>query len=205
MTDQKEQGLRRRKQAATALGIERSAVALVLEHGLDAVTVDMICAASGVSQRTFFNYYRTKDAAILGAEPARLDEELVREFLVSESPDLLGELVALLMPMAPVDTGNRELIEDRMRIIARTPSLRQKEMERLSGTFEELAEVLYLRLRRSAPAGEAAEETRRQSTLIAHLMPGILRYVLEQGGDGPAAGEIGALLVPALKRLLPGP
>lgn len=70
MTDQREPGLRQRKQAATALTIERSAVALVQEHGFQAVTVDMICAASGVSQRTFFNYFKTKDQAILGPNPA---------------------------------------------------------------------------------------------------------------------------------------
>ena len=90
MTEQGNPTVRQRKQAATALSIEQSAVALVLEHGIDTVTVDMICEAAGVSQRTFFNYFKTKDAAILGAAPPKLDERRVREFLASDSPDLLA-------------------------------------------------------------------------------------------------------------------
>lgn len=197
-----EQGLRQRKQAATALAIERSAVALVLEHGLDAVTVDMICAASGVSQRTFFNYYRTKDAAILGAAPGKLDERQVREFLVSDSPDMLEELLGLLASLVPVNADTRELVAPRMRIISESPVLMQKEIERLSGVHEEVAEVLYLRMRRAAPADEPAEDTRRQSALVAHLVPGILRFSLEQG-DGAAPGAISGLLARALTRLVP--
>ncbi len=117
MTDQREPGLRQRKQAATALTIERSAVALVQEHGFQAVTVDMICAASGVSQRTFFNYFKTKDQAILGAGPGRLDERRVREFLASDSPDLLAGILDLLAtvanPRVPFGTV-AEIVFDRL-------------------------------------------------------------------------------------------
>lgn len=206
MTDQREPGLRQRKQAATALAIERSAVALVQEHGFQAVTVDMICAASGVSQRTFFNYFKTKDQAILGAEPGRLDERRVREFLASDSPDLLAGILDLLATLAPVGTEDRALAADRMGIISRTPALMQKEIERLSDVYEELKEVLYLRLLRSAPANEPPEETRAQSALIAHLIPGILRFTLEQQNSGkpghPHAGTE-QLLAGALQKLLP--
>ncbi|MEW1921091.1 TetR family transcriptional regulator [Pseudarthrobacter oxydans] len=206
MTDQREPGLRQRKQAATALTIERSAVALVQERGFQAVTVDMICAASGVSQRTFFNYFKTKDQAILGAEPGRLDERRVREFLASDSPDLLAGILDLLATLAPVGTEDRALAADRMGIISRTPALMQKEIERLSDVYEELKEVLYLRLRRSAPANEPPEETRAQSALIAHLIPGILRFTLEQQNSGnpghPHAGTE-QLLAGALQKLLP--
>lgn len=206
MTDQREPGLRQRKQAATALTIERSAVALVQEHGFQAVTVDMICAASGVSQRTFFNYFKTKDQAILGAEPGRLDERRVREFLASDSPDLLAGILDLLATLAPVGTEDRALAADRMGIISRTPALMQKEIERLSDVYEELKEVLYLRLRRSAPANEPPEETRAQSALIAHLIPGILRFTLEQqNSSNPGHPHAGTeqLLAGALQKLLP--
>lgn len=206
MTDQREPGLRQRKQAATALTIERSAVALVQEHGFQAVTVDMICAASGVSQRTFFNYFKTKDQAILGAEPGRLDERRVREFLASDSPDLLAGILDLLATLAPVGTDDRALAADRLGIISRTPALMQKEIERLSDVYEELKDVLYLRLRRSAPATEPPEETRTQSALIAHLIPGILRFTLEQqSSSNPGHPDAGTaqLLAGALQKLLP--
>ena len=59
-------GLRERKRRATRDAIERAAIALVSERGYDNVTVAQICEASSVSQGTFFNYFRTKDAAIVG-------------------------------------------------------------------------------------------------------------------------------------------
>ena len=59
-------GLRERKRRATRDAIERAAIALVSERGYDNVTVAQICELSSVSQGTFFNYFRTKDAAIVG-------------------------------------------------------------------------------------------------------------------------------------------
>ena len=40
-----------------------------MENGLDNVTTDEIAAASGVSTRTFFNYYPNKEAAAVGHPP----------------------------------------------------------------------------------------------------------------------------------------
>lgn len=202
----KEPGLRQRKQAATALTIERSAVALVLEHGLEAVTVDMICAASNVSQRTFFNYYGTKDAAILGTTPPSLDENQVREFLASDSPDVLADLLNLLAALMPGDTTDPELVTARMKIISQTPSLMQKEMERLTAIHEDVGDILYLRLRRHAQPGETDAIIRQQSVLLAHLIPGILRYTFEQphgNGTTSSAGDPAFLLASVLRKILP--
>ncbi|NOJ61184.1 TetR/AcrR family transcriptional regulator [Arthrobacter sp. 260] len=201
----KEPGPRQRKQAATALTIERSAVALVLEHGLEAVTVDMICAASHVSQRTFFNYYGTKDAAILGTVPVSLNEQKVREFLASDSPDLLGDLLDLLAALLPGEGTDLELVASRMKIIAQTSSLMHKEMERLSAIHDDVCSILYLRLRRHAQPGETEDAIRQQCTLIAHLIPGLVRFTFEQPHNGATPSEAGptSLLTAALKKLIP--
>ncbi len=189
MTDQGQPTLRQRKQAATTLAIEQSAVALVLAHGFDNVTVDMICDAAGVSQRTFFNYFTTKDAAILGAAPPKLDERRVREFLASDSPDLLPEIMGLLLSLAPIDTTNPALAGARMRIISESPHLLQKETERLFAVRDELQEVLYLRMRRTAPTAETAAETREVAALITHIVAGVMRFTIERSGDPGAAPD----------------
>lgn len=207
MTDQGEQTLRQRKQAATALSIEKSAVALVLEHGLEHVTVDMICDAAGVSQRTFFNYFKTKNDAILGAQPPQLDERQVRAFLASDSPDLLPEIMGLLLSLAPVDITHFALAGARMRIISETPVLLHKEMERLFAVRAEMEEILYLRMRRTAPPTESPEETRDQAALITHVMAGVLRFTVERWGEpGQADGtaRIQQLLAAVMPKLLPG-
>jgi AcrR family transcriptional regulator len=208
MNGEGEQTLRQRKHAATALNIERNAVALVLEHGLDNVTVDMICEASGVSQRTFFNYFKSKDLAILGATPPRLDEATVRTFLTSDSANLLDDLLMLLRGFGPVTTADAELVSGRMQIISQSPSLFQKEMQRALAIRDDMEEILFLRMRRAAASTETATDTREQAVLITHLMSGLVRFSFEQTLAPPGGGEplppdrFPSVLATALTKLL---
>ncbi|MDD9371449.1 MAG: TetR family transcriptional regulator [Acidimicrobiales bacterium] len=73
-------GLRERKKAETRQALSSAAVRLASEFGPDGVTVEAIAEAAGVSPRTFFNYFSTKDDAILGISP-------------SDPPDMLNDLV----------------------------------------------------------------------------------------------------------------
>lgn len=69
--------MRERKKTETRKTIARAALALAQEHGPDAITVDDISAAANVSPRTVFNYFASKEDAILGVDPAqatRLEE-----------------------------------------------------------------------------------------------------------------------------------
>lgn len=59
-------GLREKKRRDTRRSIEDSATELVLKLGYDNVTVEDICSGAGISRRTFFNYFDSKDTAIFG-------------------------------------------------------------------------------------------------------------------------------------------
>ncbi len=74
-------GLRERKKRARREALVDAAQTLVLERGLDAVTVEDICAAVGVSPRTFFNYFPAKDDAVLGLEDFSVRPEVVASFV----------------------------------------------------------------------------------------------------------------------------
>ena len=63
--------------------IHEAAVMLVLEKGLAATTIDAIAAAAGVSRRSFFNYFPTKEDAVLGTREPWLPEEDWEEFVSS--------------------------------------------------------------------------------------------------------------------------
>jgi AcrR family transcriptional regulator len=74
------EGLRERKKAETRRALSSAALRLAQALGPDGVTVEAIADAAGVSTRTFFNYFATKDDAIVGipaAEPSQLLHDLV--------------------------------------------------------------------------------------------------------------------------------
>lgn len=63
-----ESGLRARKQRETAQRITQAGLRLFLDHGYDATTLDAIAAAAGISRRTFFHYFKSKDDILLSLQ-----------------------------------------------------------------------------------------------------------------------------------------
>lgn len=63
-------GLRELKKRATRQLISDTATAMFLERGFDAVRVTEVAAASGVSEKTVYNYFPTKESLVLDREPA---------------------------------------------------------------------------------------------------------------------------------------
>jgi AcrR family transcriptional regulator len=78
-TGERATGLRVRKKLATREALRRAAITLYRQKGPDNVTVEDICAAAGVSPRTFFNYFATKDEAVfaLDVEPAEIQQRII--------------------------------------------------------------------------------------------------------------------------------
>ena len=65
---------RQEKRLRTYISLREVASRLVEERGFDQVTVEDICAEVEVSPRTFFNYFASKEAAVLGPDPRPIDE-----------------------------------------------------------------------------------------------------------------------------------
>ncbi|MDR7188440.1 AcrR family transcriptional regulator [Microbacterium sp. BE35] len=198
---------RRRDAVAKTAAIERAAIDLVIEHGYDSVTVDMICARAHVSQRTFFNHFRTKDAAVIGAGPPSIDERAAREFIVSSGPLLIG--AAELIRIDPgAMAADPELLARRIRAVGTSSALMARQMERLAGLEQELAEIILLRLRTQFPS-EDASHLAVQAELTTHILAGVMRYIGQswakqvEAGDAPQIdpSAIGEVLSATLAKL----
>jgi AcrR family transcriptional regulator len=117
------EGLRERKKQNTRRTLQAVALSLVDERGLEHVTVQGIAEAADVSPRTFFNYFTTKEDALVGSDPTG-PQRLAELFLArpEEEPPLVA-LRAVFLSQAEAIAESQPLWQLRQRVVHRNPSL----------------------------------------------------------------------------------
>jgi AcrR family transcriptional regulator len=117
-------GLRERKKRARREALIDATHRLVAEHGLDAVTVEAICEEAGVSARTFFNYFETKDDAVLGHTPWPLESSAGEVFAAGgPTGHLLPDLQALVSAFLSDPPLGRARLAVALELASREPRL----------------------------------------------------------------------------------
>lgn len=117
---QKEQttSLREKKRRQTAVRIEDAATRLVDEKGFDEVTVEEICHAAGISRRTFFNYFDSKDEAVFGGALTRPDgvAEIRQRFLTEHTDNPIRLALELITELYAEHRSKPEIAARRKRL-----------------------------------------------------------------------------------------
>lgn len=142
-------GLRERKWLATRDALVQTARALSAEHGFSHFTIEQLCEQVGVSRRTFFNYFPTKEDAFLGQHeegiPADVAEDFVRKGTSARagtlSPGLLDDMAEVLCILAESMPFTRENFEQMQAAIAKDPKLLpiiRRSSDRREAAFREL-------------------------------------------------------------------
>ena len=137
-----ELGLREQKKRQTRMAMHRAALELVVEHGLAGVTAQRIAERAGVSTRTFFNHWATKEYAILGVigdEGKRAVTSLRDKLEVMSVRDAMRAMMREAIANVPVDRGLREL---KKQVMEQEPSLHLVSSGNLQAMQTELVEVL---------------------------------------------------------------
>jgi AcrR family transcriptional regulator len=103
--------------------IERVAMRMFLDRGYDAVSVDEIAEAVGMSSRTFFRYYATKDE-ILRSYQRGLNDALVDAFAAQpgDTP-ATAALRAAYVATSHVAKPERERVRALGRLLATAPAV----------------------------------------------------------------------------------
>ena len=166
-------GLRERKKPATRLTLHQAALQLVAEHGLDRVSIDDIAERADVSPRTFFNYFSSKDDAVVGLDPAgpQRQAEAFTNRPPEESP--VQALRAVAVAQAAVMAEEPELWPLRLRVVEAHPAL----LARLTAGFGKSDRAL---------AAAIAERTGTRADvdayplLLAHVAGAAMRSALHR-------------------------
>jgi len=169
--------LRQRRKIETTRLMHEAAVQLARQGGVATVTIEAICEAAGVSQRTFFNYFPFKEAVFVFPPPP-LPDEAVARFSAGKG-DLSAELIDLLVAQA-AEMGRERWMGPLMREIAEThPRLLPLQMAEFQKFEAQLQRLIAERLDASADDARAMA--------LSGAMVGACRVTFDRWGNDPDA------------------
>lgn len=167
--DTAEPGLRERKRLATRRAIQVAVLELLAERGLDGVTVDDISREADISPRTFFNYFASKEEAMIGDSPELPEQVYLDEFLAGHGT-VLDDLAVLLRHAGDRSTTDAEMLQLRHRLVKQYPQLFAMRMASLRAFEESVGDVVAQRLARDEPALAADPEARASKARLITLV-----------------------------------
>lgn len=184
-----ELGLRERKRLATRHAIQLAAIELVAERGID-VTVEEISRRADVSPRTFFNYFPSKELALLGDGPVIPHGE-AREKFIAAGPGqpLLRGLAEMLAATADESASDADIHHLRRGVIGLYPHLVARRMANARSFEDALTELVAERLLADGPASDA-EQIKNRARLVSLVAFGALRFSWISWADGNGAAPL---------------
>ncbi len=141
-------GLRERKKAETRQRISDTATLMFLERGFDAVRVADVAEAAGVSEKTVFNYFPTKESLVFDQADAQLAGTLAavaeRPRGVSPTRAYVDELKRQMAHMAADEDFDRtrDIIPRFGGMLEQAPTLRAAWGDHRDRTVTAVAELL---------------------------------------------------------------
>jgi AcrR family transcriptional regulator len=103
-------GARSRRRAESRLAVTTLARRLTAERGLAGFTVEELCEQVGISRRTFFNYFATKEQAVIGQHEDWLDPGSVETFLAARPAGTAGLSPTLMADLAELAIGHMHFV-----------------------------------------------------------------------------------------------
>ncbi len=181
-------GLRARKKEATREAVIDAAYALFLARGFDRVTIDEIADGAGISRRTYFRYFPTKEDVVF---PRQADRLVAFRALLATSPSGIEGVRTACLATAESFAADRSEFLAQGRIIATSQALIAKE----SNLDIQWEDALSEHLSRSLP--------RQQARWLAGGLIGLVRAVLREWREDGATADLAALGIQAFELLAP--
>jgi AcrR family transcriptional regulator len=183
-------GLRERKKQATRDQLVDAAFRLFSERGFDSVSAAEIADSVDVSERTFFRYFPAKEDVLFPDSEEKLSH--CQELLASLPKELSlvdGMRLALVAMSAEYEVS-KDVMLQRARLVASTPSLRAHVLQREQEWVEEFAAAIAPRL--------DLDESDLRPELAAAMLVTAFRVVLGRWLRSGGKGDVPAMLDQAL-------
>lgn len=172
-----EPGLRERKRLATRRAIQIAVLDLVAERGLERVTVDEISRVADISPRTFFNYFASKEGAILGDALELPAGELLDGFVTDTSRSLIDGLAEVLVDAGEQSVHDLELLQRRQEILKQYPQMFAMKMATMRRFEDEICGLVARRLVYENPnLSESSVFVRDKARLITLVAFAAMRH-----------------------------
>lgn len=175
-----EETFRARKRTATLLAIRTAAIELGLTRGYENVTVEMICDASMISQRTFFNYFGSKEGVFITAGKIMPSPEQVRGFVEGTGSSVFGDLFSLIAETMVDGDPGVALFRARHQLIQQTPELLNREKARISETEETFVGYVMERYHFQGRDLSSTPDLEDEARMIVALVSGAMRYAMQK-------------------------
>ncbi|AZL06078.1 MAG: TetR/AcrR family transcriptional regulator [Brevibacterium aurantiacum] len=171
MRESEPESLRAKKARQTRHALHDAAITRVLDEGLECATVANIAADVGVSTRTFFNYYATKEDAIVGLDESNIDATLVDDYVHSDSgvENLAEDTARFVREVLLMGSMDPSLPARRRKLFARYPELVSKRFDRAEALEELVAEHVLARLRFLGQEFSTEESAWRSARMLTQL------------------------------------
>ncbi|WP_454011584.1 TetR/AcrR family transcriptional regulator [Aquamicrobium terrae] len=164
------EGLRARKRRETRQRIVEAGMKLFVENGYEATTLDMIAAAAGISRRTFFYYFKSKEDVLLARQGSGFPQAL-RAAMLEQSPQktpLAAARDCFLALASRYETKDSATVD---RLLRSTEALRARK----NALFIEIEAVLFAAMCELWPTPDRRNGL-RITTMVA---TGALRLALD--------------------------
>ncbi|GAA4657503.1 TetR/AcrR family transcriptional regulator [Arthrobacter cryoconiti] len=184
--------LRERNRLDTWALIHGAASTMALSDGLNHTTVEAISESAGISKRTFFNYFPTKEDAILGVQEPVLNDDAVTAFRANSSADLFGSTVRLMTSVVRTMFPEEPVLPRRKELMEQCPELRKRMFAHVN-TAETLVEsVLTERYSEGGSASSGVTLDSDGATALLLLAGTVMRFTYRRDpsaafSDGSAA------------------
>ena len=162
-------GLRERKQQQTRERLKRAAMALFLERGFEATTIDDIATAADVSRRSFFHYFASK-------------EDVVAAWQEGAASALVAEVVARPVGETML-TAAENAIAAAVKRIDPTEAAAMSRLKRDNPALHARDQLKYEKLERALADGLAQRAGRKSDRLKARLVAMIATGAMRVGGE----------------------